>query len=32
MCPGEWVGTYIAKAEALMELLEIHDCGFCRGI
>jgi hypothetical protein len=27
MCPGEWVGTYIAKAEALIELLEIHDCG-----
>jgi hypothetical protein len=27
MGPGEWVGTYIAKAEGLNELLEIHDCG-----
>jgi hypothetical protein len=27
MGPGEWVGTYIAKAEALIELLEIPDCG-----
>jgi hypothetical protein len=27
MGPGEWVGEYIAKAEALIELLEIHDCG-----
>jgi hypothetical protein len=31
MCPGEWVGTYIAKAEALIELLEIHDCGSVGG-
>jgi hypothetical protein len=29
--PGEWVGTYIAKAEALIELLEIHDCGSMGG-
>jgi hypothetical protein len=27
MHPGEWVGTYIAKAEGLIELLDIHDCG-----
>jgi hypothetical protein len=31
MCPGEWVGTYIAKAEGLIELLEIHDCGSVGG-
>ena len=31
MGPGEWVGTYIAKAEALIELLEIHDCGSVGG-
>jgi len=31
MHPGEWVGTYIAKAEALIELLEIHDCGSLGG-
>jgi hypothetical protein len=31
MHPGEWVGTHIAKAEALIELLEIHDCGSVGG-
>ena len=31
MHPGEWVGTYVAKAEALIELLEIHDCGSVGG-
>ena len=31
MGPGEWVGTYTAKAEALIELLEIHDCGSVGG-
>jgi hypothetical protein len=31
MSPGEWVGKYIAKAEALIELLEIHDCGSVGG-
>jgi hypothetical protein len=28
---GEGVSSYIAKAEALIELLEIHDCGPVRG-
>ena len=32
MNPGEWVGKYIAKAEALIEPLEIHDCGSVGGI
>jgi hypothetical protein len=32
MGPGEWVGTYIAKAEGLIELLEIHACGYLWGI
>ena len=32
MNPGQWVGKYIAKAEALIELLEIHDCGSVGGI
>jgi hypothetical protein len=27
MHSGVGVGTYIAKAEGLIELLEIHDCG-----
>jgi hypothetical protein len=31
MHPGEWVSTYIAKAEGLIELLEIHDCGSVGG-
>jgi hypothetical protein len=31
MHPGEWVGTYMAKAEGLIELLEIHDCGSVGG-
>jgi hypothetical protein len=31
MNPGEWVGKYIAKAEALIELLEVHDCGSIGG-
>ena len=31
MGPGEWVGTYIAKVEGLIELLEIHDCGSVGG-
>ena len=31
MHPGVGVGTYIAKAEALIELLEIHDCGSVGG-
>jgi hypothetical protein len=31
MNPGEWVGKYIAKAEALIELLEIHDCRSVEG-
>ena len=31
MHPGEWVSTYIAKAEGLIELLEIHDCGSTGG-
>jgi hypothetical protein len=31
MNPGEWVGKYIAKAEALIEPLEIHDCGSVGG-
>ena len=31
MYPGVGVGTYIAKAEALIELLEIHDCGSVGG-
>jgi hypothetical protein len=31
MNPGERVGKYIAKAEALIELLEIHDCGSVGG-
>ena len=26
MNPGDWVGKYIAKAEALIELLEVRDC------
>jgi hypothetical protein len=29
--PGEGVSYYIAKAEALIELLEIHDCGSVGG-
>jgi hypothetical protein len=31
MGPGEWGGKCIAKAEALIELLEIHDCGSVGG-
>ena len=31
MGPGEWAGTYIAKVEGLIELLEIHDCGSVGG-
>ena len=31
MRPGEWVSTYIAQAEGLIELLEIHDCGSVGG-
>jgi hypothetical protein len=31
MNPGQWVGKYVAKAEALIELLEIHDCGSVGG-
>jgi hypothetical protein len=31
MSPGQWVGKYIAKAEALIELLEVHDCGSIGG-
>jgi hypothetical protein len=31
MGPGEWVGTYIAKTEALIELLAIHECGYVGG-
>jgi hypothetical protein len=27
MHPGERVARYIAKAEGLIQLLEIHDCG-----
>jgi hypothetical protein len=28
---GKGVSTYIAKAEALIQLLEIHDCGSVGG-
>jgi hypothetical protein len=31
MGPGEWVGKYIAQAEGLIKLLEIHDCGSVGG-
>jgi hypothetical protein len=31
MHPGEGVSSYIAKAEGLIELLEIHDCGSVGG-
>jgi hypothetical protein len=31
MHPGKGVGTYMAKAEALIELLEVHDCGSVGG-
>jgi hypothetical protein len=31
MHPGKGVGEYIAKATALIELLEIHDCGSIGG-
>jgi hypothetical protein len=31
MHPGVGVGTYIANAEALIELLEVHGCGSVGG-
>jgi hypothetical protein len=31
MHPGEGVSSYISKPEALIEVLEIHDCGSLGG-